>query len=304
MRGFLSLVKRNCLVFLRDRGAVIMSMLSMGIVLMLMGIFIADSNISAITELLDKFGGARDSEADLLNAKVLVHYWTLAGITVVNAVMASLTVMGQMISDTAENRLASFYSAPVSKNAVALSYIAASVIVGTMMCLIVTAAYIGYIVYIGGELLSVKNMAFAVLYTLITVFIFSLIMYLAAMLVRSTGVWSGIGTVVGTLVGFAGAIYMPMGGLSDEIASAVKCIPVLHGASLLRRVLCDDILRKTFDGLPEAVLDGYKEYMGITVKMGDDILSDGSQLLFVCLFGLAALVLILIITAKRRASDR
>ena len=298
MRGFLSLVKRNCLVFLRDRGAVIMSMLSMGIVLMLMGIFIADSNISAITELLDKFGGARNSEADLLNAKVLVHYWTLAGITVVNAVMASLTVMGQMISDTAENRLASFYSAPVSKNAVALSYIAASVIVGTMMCLIVTAAYIGYIVYIGGGLLSVKNMAFAVLYTLITVFIFSLIMYLAAMLVRSTGVWSGIGTVVGTLVGFAGAIYMPMGSLSDEIASAVKCIPVL------RRVLCDDILRKTFDGLPEAVLDGYKEYMGITVKMGDDILSDGSQLLFVCLFGLAALVLILIITAKRRASDR
>lgn len=304
MSAYLSLTKRNCLVFLRDKGAVIMSMLSMAIVLLLMGVFLGDMNAEEITDLLKKYGGMRDEEADLLNAKILVHYWTLSGITVVNAVMASLTVMGQMISDNAENRLASFYCAPVSKGIIALSYITASVIIGTLMCLTVSAAYIAYITAIGGSIPPAGDLVTAALYTLMTVLIFSLIMYLAAMFVRSTGVWSGIGTVVGTLVGFAGAIYLPMGSLAEGAAAVLKFLPILHGTSLLRRSFCGDMLKKTFEGLPEGVLEGYEDYMGITVKIGDNVLSDMSQIMFICLFGLAALMAILIISRKRRASDR
>ncbi|MBQ5332818.1 MAG: ABC transporter permease [Oscillospiraceae bacterium] len=304
MSAYLSLTKRNCLIFLRDKGAVIMSMLSMAIVLLLMGVFLGDMNVEEITDLLKKYGGARDEEADLLNAKILVHYWTLAGITVVNAVMASLTVMGQMISDNSENRLAGFYCAPVSKGIIALSYITASVIIGTLMCLAVAAAYIAYITAIGGSIPPVSDMISAALYTLMTVFIFSLIMYLAAMFVRSTGVWSGIGTVVGTLAGFAGAIYLPMGSLADGAAAVLKFIPILHGTSLLRRSFCGAIMEKTFEGLPEGVLEGYEDFMGITVKIGDNTLSDMSQILFISLFGLAALIAILLISRKRRASDR
>lgn len=304
MNGFWSLVKRNCLVFLRDRGAVIMSMLSMAIVLLLMGIFLGNMNVEEITDLLKQYGGARDEAADLQNAKILVHYWTLAGITVVNAVMATLTVMGQMISDSSENRLASFCCTPVSRGAISLSYITASVVMGTAMCLAVMAAYMGYIVMIGGELLPAKDILLAALYTFMTVCIFSLIMYLAAMFVRSTGVWSGIGTVVGTLAGFAGAIYLPMGSLAEGAAAVLKFIPILHGTSLLRRACCREILDNTFEGLPKEVLEDYNEYMGITIEMGDKTLSDTAQILFVCLFGLAALTAILIISRKRRVSDR
>lgn len=304
MNKFGNLVKRNCLIFLRDKGAVIMSMLSMAIVLLLMGIFLGNMNVEEITDLLKQYGGARDEEADLHNAKILVHYWTLAGITVVNAVMSSLTVMGQMISDSSENRIASFYSTPVSKGVISLSYITASAVIGTAMCLIVMAAYIGYIAAAGGDILPAEDMLRAALYTFMTVCIFSLIMYLAAMFVKSTGVWSGIGTVVGTLAGFAGAIYIPMGSLAEGAAAVLKYIPILHATSLLRRACCGKILEKTFEGLPEKVLEGYNDYMGITVEMGGKILSDPSQILFICLFGLAALTAILMISKKRRASDR
>lgn len=304
MNGFGSLVKRNCLVFLRDKGAVIMSMLSMAIVLLLMGVFLGNMNVEEITDLLKQYGGARDEEADLQNARILVQYWTLAGITVVNAVMASLTVMGQMISDSSENRLASFYCTPVSKSIISLSYITASVVIGTAMCLIVMAAYMGYICAAGGDLLPAEDMLRAVLYTFMTVCIFSLIMYLATMFVKSTGVWSGIGTVVGTLAGFAGAIYLPMGSLAEGAAAVLKFIPILHGTALLRRACCGEILKKTFEGLPEEVLEEYNKYMGITVEIGDKPLSDSAQILFVCFFGIAALMAILINSRKRRASDR
>lgn len=304
MNAYFKLTKRNCLIYLRDKGAVIMSMLSMAVILLLMGIFLGDMNVEEVTDLLKQYGGARDEEADLLNARVLVHYSTLAGITVVNAVMASLTVMSQMINDNAENRLASLYCAPVSKSVIALSYITASVIIGTLMCIVVAAAYIAYIAAIGGSIPPVGDLISAALFTFMTVLIFSLIMYLAAMFVRSSGVWSGIGTVVGTLAGFAGAIYLPVGSLAEGAAAVLKFLPILHGTSLLRRSFCGEIMEKTFEGLPEGVMEGYADYMGITVKMGDNVLSDMSQILFVCFFGLVALIAILIISRKRRASDR
>lgn len=304
MSAFLNLTKRNCLVFLRDRGAVIMSLLSMGIVLLLMGVFLGDMNVKEITDLLKQYGGRRDEAADLHNAKILVHYWTLAGITMVNAVMSSLTVMSAMVNDNNESRLASFYCSPASRGIISLSYISASVVIGTVMSLIVTGGYMGFIAASGGEMLALKDMGMVVLYAFMNVCIFSLIMFLAAMFVRSSGVWSGIGTVVGTLVGFAGAIYLPVGSLSEEIATVLKITPVLHGSALLRRSFCGSIMEKTFEGLPEEVLDGYANYMGITVEMGDKTLSDPAQILFICLFGLAALIAILIISGKRRASDR
>ena len=304
MSAYMSLTKRNCLIFLRDRGAVIMSLLSMAIVLLLMGVFLGNMNVEEVTELLKKYGGPRDEEADLLNSKILVHYWTLAGITVVNAVMSSLTVMSAMVSDNHESRLAAFYCSPVSRGIISLSYISASVIIGTLMSLVVTGGYMGFIAASGGEMLPLHDMVMVFVYAFMNVCIFSLIMYLAAMFVRSSGVWSGIGTVVGTLVGFAGAIYLPVGSLSEGVTAVLKATPILHGTALLRRSFCGAIMEKTFEGLPKEVLEGYSEYMGITVEVGDKTLSDMSQIAFICLFGIGALIAILIISAKRRASDR
>ena len=115
MRKYFNLTKRNCLVFLRDRSAVFFSLLSMLIVLMLMGIFLARMNVDSVTDLLNTYGGVRDAALDKEHATQLVQYWTLAGILVVNSLTVTLTVIGTMISDQNEHRLESFYAAPVKK---------------------------------------------------------------------------------------------------------------------------------------------------------------------------------------------
>ena len=74
------------MVFLRDRGAVFFSLLSMLIVLMLMGVFLGNMNEEHVVYLLEEYGGVRDIPLDEAHAKELVQYWTLAGILVVNAV--------------------------------------------------------------------------------------------------------------------------------------------------------------------------------------------------------------------------
>ena len=84
MSKYISLTRRNCMVFLRDRTAVFFSLLSMLIVLMLMCVFLGSANVESITELLAQYGGARAIGQDKENATHLVQYWTLAGLMVVN----------------------------------------------------------------------------------------------------------------------------------------------------------------------------------------------------------------------------
>ena len=129
MKKFLQLTRRNCLVFLRDRGAVFFSLLSMLIVLMLMGVFLGNMNEENVVNLLKEYGGVRDIPADEAHAKELIQYWTLAGILIVNAVTVTLTVIGNRVTDVSEGKLASLYSAAVSRGVIALSYVTSAVLV-------------------------------------------------------------------------------------------------------------------------------------------------------------------------------
>lgn len=249
-------------------------------------------------------GGVRDIVLDKENAVHLIQYWTLAGILVVNAVMVTITVIGTMISDASENRLESFYSAPVSKKLIALSYVTAAVLIGTLFCLFAFSAALIYIKATGGSLPGTDSVVQIAGYIVLNVFIFALIMYLAALFIRSTSAWSGIATVVGTLVGFVGAIYLPMGQLPEKVADVLKYIPILHGASLMRKVCCEQILLDTFHGLPEELITEYKEQMGIAVVMRDTAVSSTNQLLFLCVCGAAAFLVIAITAKRKNISDR
>lgn len=304
MRKFIYLTKRNCLVFLRDRGAVFFSLLAMLIVLMLMGVFLGNMNEESVVELLQEYGGMRDTLADEENAKHLVQYWTLAGILVVNAVTVTLSVIGTMVTDASAGKLAGFYSAPVGRTLIALSYVVSAVLIGVFMCALTLVIALCYIVVTGGELLGAAALGKILLLILLNVCIFSVIMYLAALLVKSSSAWSGIATVVGTLVGFVGAIYLPMGMLPKGVADVLKYIPILHGAALMRTVCCEDILKSTFTNVPVRVITEYREYMGIQIKMGENIVSDLFQVLFLTGCGIIAFIVIALIQKKREINDR
>lgn len=304
MYKYMSLVKRNCLVFLRDRASVFYSLMSMLIVLTLMGIFLGNMNVESITELLNQYGGVRDTALDKENAFQLVQYWTLAGILVVNSVTVTLTVIGVMVDDVNENRLESFYCAPVGKNIIALSYITAAAVIGIVFCTLTFGAALTYIYVSGGTLLSVNSILQVILYTMVNVCIFSVIMYLAALFVKSSGAWSGVATIVGTLVGFIGAIYLPMGSLPNGVKDVLKYIPVLHGTSLMRKICCEEAVNIAFKNAPDGLISGYREYMGIDIIMNNKVVGSGCQLLFILLCGIIGLTAIAVIMKNKKISDR
>lgn len=300
MSKLISMTKRNCLVFLKDGGAVFFSLLSMIIVLVLMGVFLGEMNVNAIIDLLNEYGGVRDVAADEANAEMLGQYWTLSGLMVVNSLTVTLTVTGTMVTDKISNRLKSFYTAPVSKVLVAISYMSASVLIGFCFCML---TFIGYMIYIsitGGIMLSLSTILKVLALTFLNVVVFSFIVYLVACFVKSSNAWGGIATVVGTLVGFLGAIYVPVGSLPEGVVAVLKCIPVLHATSLMRKVMCEDALSDTLTNVPAQLVESYREEMGIDIVMNAQVISDEMQLIFIGLCGVLAMAAIIIVAGKKR----
>lgn len=300
MREIFYLTKRNSLVFLRERSAVFFSLLSMLIVLALMVIFLGRMNSTSLVNMLSQLGGQRDKGADEQNAEYLIQLWTLAGILVVNAVTVTLTVVGAMVQDETEKRIMAFYVTPVNRLKLSLGYILASWLVGMGMCLVTLAAgegffaLRGYGLLDGGSLLKLCGMI------ALNTFVFSAIAYLLALFVHSGSAWSGLLTVIGTLVGFAGGIYLPMDALSESVQSVLKCLPVLHGASMMRKVCTEAAVARTFAGLPEAAGTIFQEAMGITLQAGEHEITVGEQVAFLLFYAIIAIGAAAVLNRKRK----
>ena len=304
MKQILNLMKRNTLIFFRDYSAVFFSILSMLIVLALMVVFLGSMNSDSVVNVLAQYGEERNTKADQTNAKHLVQMWTLAGILVVNSVTVTLTALGSMVSDETKGRLASFYVSPVKRIKIALGYILSAWFIGTIMCFLTLIIGEAYMALQGHTLLPLLVWIKLIGMICLNTFVYASLGYLLALFIHSDSAWSGMLTIVGTLVGFLGGIYLPMSMLPEGVSTVLKCLPILHGASMMRKVLIEDALSQTFEGLPEMVPAIFKEMMGVTIKSGETEITLTYQILFLLSYAIIAIIVASLISNKRKVSDR
>ncbi len=264
MAAFMELVRRNTRIYLRDRGAVFFSLLSMLIVILLMVLFLGDSNISAITDVLAELPG-RDTDLDRANAERLVLQWTCAGVLSINAVSVTLSVLTAMIRDKENGTLWSIYTSPVSRLSIALSYVCAAWVSSMIICTLTLLLGEVYCVMQGAAAFTLVQHFQLLGMIAVNSFTYACIMYFLAALVRSEGAWSGLGTIIGTLVGFLGGIYLPIGAIADSIAGVLRSTPILYGTVMFRQLMTKDAVDTCFAGTPAELTEEYEEVMGITL---------------------------------------
>lgn len=272
MTQYIQLVKRNLLMYLRDRGVVFFSLLSMVVVLCLMIFFLGDINIDVLTEKLAELPNRNIAE-DETNAFLLILAWTIGGIVSVNSVMVTLSSYSAMIKDKNSKRSDAIYTAPVSRGVIALSYITSTCLSAVIMCMLTFTIAEVYFALKGGSLLSVVSHLKIVLMIIVNSFSYSAIMYLFATLVKTESAWSGFGTVIGALVGFFGGIYMPIGQLSPILQNVVKSTPIIYSTVMFRSIICKDMMDVIFKGVPAEIVNIYGETMGINIALFDTNIS-------------------------------
>lgn len=300
----LRLVKRNILVYCRDRSNIFFSLLSMLIIIGLMVVFLGIMNADNVVNLLGQYGGERDSVLDRSNAEQLIMLWTLGGIVVVNSITITLSMVGIMVEDEAQKRLSSFFVAPVSRWIFVLSYVIAAIIMGILMCTLTVVIGEAYIVLSGGVMVSLTTLGTVFLYIVLNVFTSAAMVFLIANFVHSQSAFGGLSTIIGTVVGFLAGIYLPLGMLPEKVQSILKCFPLLHGCSFMRDLLTKDIITKTFANCPEELIRGYKEAMGISILYEGEIVSSTFQVAFLIISGIIFIGIAALLQRKRNVMSR
>ena len=278
MHKFWNLVKRHCLVFLRDKTAVFFSFLAMIIIIVLMGVFLSKMNVDSILSLLEQFRRSKATATDRKNATELVYYCILAGILMTNSLTVSTSVIGIYIDDIKSHAIDCFYSAPLG-------------------------VFLAFIVLNGGEMLSLTSLLKVIVGIALNVVLFSIVAYGISLGLRSSKGWSTLASISGTLVGFLGGVYLPMGFLPKGVASVLKFLPFLHGASILRKSCVQAALDKTFAGCPSEIATNYQKYVGITVKAGGHVLSTAAQVGIMTLWLVAALAAVFAISRRKHLNE-
>lgn len=303
MTQFFQLTKRNMLLYFRDKGAIFTSMLSMLIVLALMLFFLGDMSIENLTQVLAGIPG-HDTTHDKKNSELFMHAWTVAGIIPINSAMVTLTVLSSIIKDKTAGKINSIYTSPISRSTITFSYISAACVSSVIICSITFAISELYLCMNGltafsiGEHIRIFGMILANSFT------YSAIMYLCAVLVKSEGAWSGLGTIIGTLVGFLGGIYLPIGQLSDFLVNVIECTPVIYGTAMFRDIITNSIIEKTFTDVPVEMTNEYRNIMGIDLEAFGNSISASECVIIVIGFGVLFTILGAALTTFMKRKDR
>ncbi len=289
MSQLLTITSRNLKQYLRDKGAIFFSLLSMIIIIVLMFFFLGDTNADGITDLLSQFPG-RDTSIDRENATLLMLAWTCAGMVSINAVTVTQASLSYMIKDRENGKLNSIYTAPVSRFVIAAGNVLAAWISSVIICTATLLISELYCVSQGLEPFSVLSHLKLIGMIAANSFTYATLMYLVAALVKSNGAWGGLGTIVGTMVGFLGGIYLPIGQLADGIAAIMKCTPVIYGTALFRQEMTAAITETTFEGIPAPVVTEFERIMGTELTIGNHVLTGTEELIILLASGALFLI--------------
>ena len=273
MRSFMAINKRNLGLYFRDYSAVFFSLLSMLIIIVLMVFFLGDINNSDLLDAIKLVPG-RGGQKDVDMIKNFSFLWTCAGIMTINASTVTHAFYSNMIKDRTGNRLNSLFVMPVKRPVFVLGYVVSAWLAGVIMSIItlVVTEFIGVIN--GTDVLPFETHLQLLLLIMINTFVYSTIMFLFATLIKSQSAWSGIGIILGTLAGFLGGIYFPLGSMSETMQKVVKCFPFIYGTSLFRNIMLMPLENNFFDGTPEIIRSEVDRTMGMNLFLGDTQLSD------------------------------
>lgn len=260
MRAVLSIVRRNLRLFFRDRMNVFFSLLGAIILFLLYTLFLARLQLDALS---DTFPDASDQEI-----RAFVDSWMFAGIVLITTITTGLGALVPLVEDAETGRFRDFLVSPVRRGQLVLGYLLSAVFVAILMSLIVLALSIVYLGLVDDTWLDAEAIARIIGFTVLCCVAFTALSAFVVSFVRSSAAFSGLSTVIGTVLGFIAGAYIPVGSLPDAVASTVNALPFAQGAMLLRREFTESTLDAMVGGNDEAA-EGIREFYGIDALIGD-----------------------------------
>lgn len=263
MTTVLALTKRNLQNFLRHGSVLFFSFLSIFLLIILSGFFLAPSQEVNLVKLLST---AEVSSSDI---NILVNSWIMAGILIISTITIPFGALTIMVADYELKMISDFLVSPVKRWQIALSYILGAYIVGIVITLINFVVLEIMTVILGGTLLSLEAIIQSILVICIVTFASTTILVFLTSFLKSINTFSIVSTIVGTGIGFLAGVFVPIGSLPVIAQNIMRCFPLFYGTVVLRKIFMNDIMLKVFTGPASSSKDKYLDMYGLRIVIFD-----------------------------------
>lgn len=253
-------MRRNLRLFFRDRLNVFFSLLGALIVFLLYTLFLANLQTTSIA--------AAFPQADASEVKGFVDSWMFGGIVAMTSITTSLGALGVFVEDAASGRFRDFLVSPIRRGQLVLGYLLSTVVVALIMTVLVLIVSLVYLFAVDGVVIGIPQIATTLGWIALACLAFAALWAFVASFIRTTGAFSALATIVGTVIGFLAGAFIAVGLFPEAVRNVVNALPFAQTAMLMRRELTADSLSTLVGGQQEAI-DALSEYYGITAFVGD-----------------------------------
>ena len=279
----LALLKRNFILYFRNRSGVFFSLLGALISFLLYIIFLQKNLTDAWSQLPDKTS--------------LLNNWLMGGTLAVTGITTSFTALTQMVQDREHQVDQDLFLTDLGSWGLQASYLISSIVISFVMQLFMFVVMSLYF----QESPVLSHLAEVALIMLLSSVLSSLVNAILIHRFQSVDRLGKLATIVGTASGFLVGTYVPLGVLPNFAQLLMKCTPATYIASLYRQVLMKEQLADTFIGNSD-LLTEFQEKMGIELKWQELLTKEKTYLIVVSISLVAILLWLLLVkvSSKRK----
>ncbi|WP_314432930.1 ABC transporter permease [uncultured Streptococcus sp.] len=267
----LALLKRNFILYFRNRSGVFFSLLGALISFLLYIIFLQKNLTDAWSQLPDNTN--------------LLNNWLMGGTLAVTGITTSFTALTQMVQDRENQVDQDLFLTDLGSWGLQVSYLISSIVISFVMQVFMFAVMGLYF----KESPVISHLPEIALIMLLSSLLSSLINILLIYRFQSVDSLGKLATIVGTASGFLVGTYVPIGVLPDFAQIIMKCTPATYIASLYRQILMKEPLETEFTG-NSRLLKEFQEKMGIQINW-QELLTKEETYFIVVIISLVAILL-------------
>ena len=249
-----AMIKRNTMLFFKDKGMFFTALITPGILLVLYATFLGkvyrDSFLASLPEgvtmtdkLIDGFVGGQ----------------LVSSILAVSCVTVAFCSNMRMVQDKANGTIKDLTISPVRTTTLALSYYIGTLLSTLIICFAGAGVCLAYVASVGWYM-SITDILFVIADIFLLVMFGTALSSVINFFLSSQGQISAVGTIMSAGYGFICGAYMPLSQFSEGLQKVLLFLPGTYGTSLIRNHSLAGVFRQMGkENLPDEVISSFRD---------------------------------------------
>ncbi|MGO3499810.1 ABC transporter permease [Leuconostoc falkenbergense] len=246
----LAMVKRNMMLYFRNRSGVIFSLLG--------------ALISFVLYLVFLKKGISSNWVGISHKNQLLDTWLISGTLAITGITTTLTALSQMVKDKEQHVLEDLSLTDAGPMSIRFGYLLSATLIGIIMQLIMLVLMRLYFNVTDKISFQMSQVVPTLGIMVLSAILATLVNAILVNRLKSVDSFGRLTTIIGTASGFLVGTYIPIGSLPTFAQTIMKMTPGSYIASLYRQVLMNDTITDTFQ--QTNAIRYFNRLMGVQIK--------------------------------------